>query len=146
MLPISVVFQRFPRLVRDISRKLGKQVNLELHGEQTELDKTVLEKIGDPLVHLVRNAVDHGLEMPERRIASGKNPTGTLRLDAFHQGGNITVEVSDDGAGLNRDAIARKAIERGLIASADGLTEDRKSTRLELQSLMRLSHAVSCWK
>lgn len=125
MLPISVVFQRFPRLVRDISRKLGKQVNLELHGEQTELDKTVLEKIGDPLVHLVRNAVDHGLETPERRVASGKNPTGTLRLDAFHQGGNITVEVSDDGAGLNRDAIARKAIERGLIATADGLTDDQ---------------------
>jgi two-component system chemotaxis sensor kinase CheA len=124
MLPISVVFQRFPRLVRDISRKLGKQVNLELHGEQTELDKTVLEKIGDPLVHLVRNAVDHGLETPDRRIAAGKNPTGTLRLDAFHQGGNITVEVSDDGAGLNRDAIARKAIERGLIASANGLTDD----------------------
>ncbi|MDP2185538.1 MAG: chemotaxis protein CheA [Xanthomonadales bacterium] len=124
MLPISVVFQRFPRLVRDISRKLGKQVNLELHGEQTELDKTVLEKIGDPLVHLVRNAVDHGLEMPDRRVAAGKNPTGTLRLDAFHQGGNITVEVSDDGAGLNRDAIARKAIERGLITSVDGLTDD----------------------
>lgn len=125
MLPISVVFQRFPRLVRDISRKLGKQVSLELHGEQTELDKTVLEKIGDPLVHLVRNAVDHGLEVPDRRVAAGKNPTGTLRLDAFHQGGNITVEVSDDGAGLNRDAIARKAIERGLIASADGLTDDQ---------------------
>ncbi|PKM07115.1 MAG: chemotaxis protein CheA [Gammaproteobacteria bacterium HGW-Gammaproteobacteria-4] len=125
MLPISVVFQRFPRLVRDISRKLGKQVNLELHGEQTELDKTVLEKIGDPLVHLVRNAVDHGLETPDRRVAAGKNPTGTLRLDAFHQGGNITVEVSDDGAGLNRDAIARKAIERGLITSADGLTDDQ---------------------
>jgi len=125
MLPISVVFQRFPRLVRDISRKLGKQVNLVLHGEQTELDKTVLEKIGDPLVHLVRNAVDHGLEMSDRRIAAGKNPTGTLRLDAFHQGGNITVEVSDDGAGLNRDAIARKAIERGLITSVDGLTDDQ---------------------
>ena len=124
MLPISFVFQRFPRLVRDLSLKLGKQVNLELHGEQTELDKTVLEKIGDPLVHLVRNAVDHGFETPERRVAAGKNPTGTLRLDAFHQGGNITVEVSDDGAGLNRDAIARKAIERGLIASADGLSDD----------------------
>ncbi|MDX2299672.1 MAG: chemotaxis protein CheA [Xanthomonadaceae bacterium] len=125
MLPISVVFNRFPRLVRDLSRKLGKQVNLELHGEQTELDKTVLEKIGDPLVHLVRNAIDHGLEVPERRVASGKNPTGTLRLQAFHQGGNITVEVSDDGAGLNRTAIVRKAIERGLIASGDGLSDDQ---------------------
>ncbi len=125
MMPISVVFQRFPRLVRDISHKLGKQVSLELHGEQTELDKTVLEKIGDPLVHLVRNAVDHGLERPDQRIATGKNPTGTLRLDAFHQGGNITVEVSDDGAGLNREAIARKAMERGLITSADDLTDDQ---------------------
>lgn len=124
MLPISVVFQRFPRLVRDLSRKLGKQVNLELHGEQTELDKTVLEKIGDPLVHLVRNAIDHGFELPERRIAAGKVPTGTLRLDAFHRGGNITVEVSDDGAGLNRAAIAGKAVERGLIASAESLSDD----------------------
>src|SRR3546814_5637167 len=114
MLPISVVFQRFPRLVRDISRKLGKQVNLELHGEQTEVDKTVLEKIGDTLVHLVRNAVNHGLEMPERRNASGKNANGTLRLDAFHQGGNITVDVSDDGAGLKRDANASKTKERRL--------------------------------
>lgn len=122
MLPISVVFQRFPRLVRDTARKLGKQVHLELHGEQTELDKTVLEKIGDPLVHLVRNAIDHGLETPERRIASGKPATGTLRLDAYHQGGNIVVEVSDDGAGLNRDAIVRKAIERGLIRSVQGET------------------------
>jgi len=125
MLPISVVFNRFPRLVRDLSRKLGKQVNLELHGEQTELDKTVLEKIGDPLVHLVRNAIDHGLELPDRRVASGKHPTGTLRLRAFHQGGNITVEVSDDGAGLNREAIVRKAVERGLIAVGDGMTDDQ---------------------
>jgi two-component system chemotaxis sensor kinase CheA len=125
MLPISVVFNRFPRLVRDLSRKLGKQVNLELHGEQTELDKTVLEKIGDPMVHLVRNAIDHGLEVPERRVAAGKNPTGTLRLHAFHQGGNITVEVSDDGAGLNRSAIVRKAIERGLISSGDGMSDDQ---------------------
>lgn len=125
MLPISVVFNRFPRLVRDLSRKLGKQVNLELHGEHTELDKTVLEKIGDPLVHLVRNAIDHGLEIPERRVASGKNPTGTLHLHAFHQGGNITVEVSDDGAGLNRAAIVRKAVERGLITSGDGMSDDQ---------------------
>lgn len=125
MLPISVVFNRFPRLVRDLSNKLGKQVNLELHGEQTELDKTVLEKIGDPLVHLVRNAIDHGLEVPARRTASGKPAVGTLRLHAFHQGGNITVEVSDDGAGLNRDAIVRKAIERGLIASGDALSDEQ---------------------
>jgi two-component system chemotaxis sensor kinase CheA len=124
MLPIASVFNRFPRLVRDLSQKLGKQVKLELHGEQTELDKTVLEKIGDPMVHLVRNAIDHGLESPEKRRAAGKNETGTLKLDAFHRGGTIVVEVSDDGAGLNRDAIVRKAIERGLIKSGDGMSDE----------------------
>jgi two-component system chemotaxis sensor kinase CheA len=124
MLPIASVFNRFPRLVRDLSQKLGKQVRLELHGEQTELDKTVLEKIGDPMVHLVRNAIDHGLETPEKRRAAGKNETGTLKLDAYHRGGNIVVEVSDDGAGLNREAIVSKAIERGLIKSGEGLSEE----------------------
>jgi two-component system chemotaxis sensor kinase CheA len=124
MLPIASVFNRFPRLVRDLSQKLGKQVKLELHGEQTELDKTVLEKIGDPMVHLVRNAIDHGLESPDKRRAAGKNETGTLKLDAFHRGGNIVVEVSDDGAGLNRDAIVRKAVERGLIKSGEGMSDD----------------------
>jgi two-component system chemotaxis sensor kinase CheA len=115
MLSIASVFNRFPRLVRDLERKLGKQVRLELHGEHTELDKTVLEKIGDPLVHLVRNAIDHGLESPEQRRAAGKNETGTLRLDAYHEGGNIVVQISDDGAGLNRAAIVAKAEQRGLI-------------------------------
>jgi two-component system chemotaxis sensor kinase CheA len=124
MLPIASVFNRFPRLVRDLSQKLGKQVKLELRGEQTELDKTVLEKIGDPMVHLVRNAIDHGLEMPDKRRAAGKAETGTLKLDAYHRGGNIVVEVSDDGAGLNRDAIVRKAIERGLIASGEGMSDE----------------------
>lgn len=124
MLPIASVFNRFPRLVRDLSLKLGKQVRLELHGEQTELDKTVLEKIGDPLVHLVRNAIDHGLEMPAQRRAAGKGELGTLRLDAFHRGGNIVVEVSDDGAGLDRVAILAKAIQRGLIASDEGMSDD----------------------
>lgn len=124
MLPIGSVFSRFPRLVRDLSNKLGKQVKLDLVGEQTELDKTVLEKIGDPLVHLVRNAIDHGLESPDRRRAAGKGDTGTLRLEAFHRGGSIVVEVSDDGAGLNRQAIINKAVQRGLIASGDNLGDD----------------------
>lgn len=115
MLPIASVFNRFPRLVRDLENKLGKQVRLELHGEQTELDKTVLEKIGDPLVHLVRNAIDHGLELPETRRAAGKPEAGTLRLNAYHEGGNIVVQISDDGAGLNRAAIVSKAEQRGLI-------------------------------
>ncbi len=124
MLPIASVFNRFPRMVRDISQKLGKQVKLELVGEQTELDKTVLEKIGDPMVHLVRNAIDHGLETPDKRRVAGKSDVGTLKLEASHRGGNIVVEVSDDGAGLNRDAIAAKAIQRGLIASGEGLSDE----------------------
>lgn len=123
MLPIASVFNRFPRMVRDIGHKLGKQVKLEMTGEHTELDKTVLEKIGDPLVHLVRNAIDHGLETPERRRAAGKPDTGTLRLEAFHRGGSIVVEVADDGAGLDRGAIVAKAVERGLIANDEGLDD-----------------------
>ncbi|HET6431095.1 chemotaxis protein CheA [Dyella sp.] len=124
MLPIGSVFNRFPRLVRDLSGKLGKNVRLDMHGEHTELDKTVLEKIGDPLVHLVRNAIDHGLEMPDKRRAAGKLEQGTLRLEAFHRGGSIVVEVGDDGAGLNRDAIVAKAIQRGLISSGEGMSDD----------------------
>jgi two-component system chemotaxis sensor kinase CheA len=124
MLPISTVFNRFPRLVRDLAQKLDKKVVLDMRGETTELDKTVLEKIGDPLVHLVRNAIDHGLEMPDKRLAAGKGDTGTLRMEAFHRGGSIVVEVADDGAGLNRDAIVAKAISRGIIASGDDLSDD----------------------
>ncbi|KRE84914.1 chemotaxis protein CheA [Rhodanobacter sp. Soil772] len=123
MLPIGSVFNRFPRLVRDLERKLGKQVKLELHGEHTELDKTVLEKIGDPLVHLVRNAIDHGLEMPAQRKAAGKAETGTLKLNAYHEGGNIVVQISDDGAGLNHAAIVAKAQQRGLIAAGQELSD-----------------------
>jgi two-component system, chemotaxis family, sensor kinase CheA len=125
MLPISTVFNRFPRLVRDLAQKLDKKVVLDLRGETTELDKTVLEKIGDPLVHLVRNAIDHGLEVPAKRQASGKGDTGTLRMEAFHRGGSIVVEVADDGAGLNRDAIVAKAIQRGIIATGDGMGDDQ---------------------
>lgn len=121
MLPIGQVFQRFPRVVHDLETKLGKKVRLNLVGEHTEVDKTVLEKIGDPLTHLVRNAIDHGLETPERRLAAGKAETGQLTLEAFHRGGNVVVEMSDDGAGLNRPAILAKAIERGLVSSGDGL-------------------------
>jgi two-component system chemotaxis sensor kinase CheA len=124
MLPIGSVFNRFPRLVRDLERKLGKQVKLELHGEHTELDKTVLEKIGDPMVHLVRNAIDHGLEMPAQRHAAGKPEAGTLTLDAHHEGGNIIVRISDDGAGLNHERIRAKAVERGLVSPSQQLSED----------------------
>lgn len=119
MLPISFSFNRFPRLVHDLSQKLGKQVELRVSGEQTELDKTVLEKIGDPLVHLVRNSMDHGIESPEQRLAAGKPETGVLQLNACHQGGNIVIQISDDGAGLNRERILDKARERGLVGASE---------------------------
>jgi two-component system chemotaxis sensor kinase CheA len=125
MLPISFVFSRFPRMVRDLSGRLNKQVDLKVNGEQTELDKTVLEKIGDPLVHLVRNSVDHGIEMPDVRTAAGKSPNGTVYLDAYHKGGNITVEVGDDGGGLNKDRILAKARDRGLIGPTEMLSDDQ---------------------
>lgn len=124
MLPISFVFSRFPRLVRDISQQLDKQVELKLIGEQTELDKTVMEKISDPMVHLVRNSLDHGLETPEERVASGKGETGTVTLNAYHQGGNIVIEIIDDGRGLNTKKIKEKAIANGLIEETDELTDD----------------------
>jgi two-component system chemotaxis sensor kinase CheA len=114
MLPIAFVFSRFPRLVRDIASKLGKAVDLKLVGEQTELDKGVIEKIADPLTHLVRNSLDHGLESTEDRVAAGKPANGTITLRAFHQGGNIVIEVSDDGKGLDRNKILAKARSRGM--------------------------------
>ena len=125
MLPIYVVFSRFPRMVRDLAQRLGKQIELKLTGEQTELDKTVLEKIGDPLVHLVRNSIDHGIETPEKRAAAGKIPAGTVHLDACHRGGNIAVEVSDDGGGLDKNRILAKARDRGLVGPNDVLTDEQ---------------------
>ncbi|MGE5469998.1 MAG: chemotaxis protein CheW [Bacteroidota bacterium] len=117
MLPISFVFSRFPRVVRDLSGKLGKQVELKTSGETTELDKGLIERIADPLTHLIRNSLDHGIELPETRVAAGKSPTGTITLKAYHQGGNIVIEVGDDGAGLPRHKILAKARERGLPVS-----------------------------
>ena len=122
MLPISFVFSRFPRVVRDVAGKLGKQVELRTIGEGTELDKGLIEKIADPLTHLVRNSLDHGIEAPDKRIAAGKTAKGTLTLRASHQGGNIVIEVSDDGGGLNRERILGKARERGLAVS-DGMSD-----------------------
>jgi two-component system, chemotaxis family, sensor kinase CheA len=125
MLPISFAFNRFPRLVHDLTDKSGKKVDLKLTGEQTELDKTVMEKIGDPLVHLVRNSLDHGLETPEVRLAAGKNETGLLNLNAYHQGGNIVIEIEDDGAGLNEEKIFNKAVEKGLVNADDKLNPEK---------------------
>ncbi|HLD64859.1 MAG TPA: chemotaxis protein CheA [Pseudomonas sp.] len=117
MLPISFVFNRFPRLVRDTCGKLGKQVELVLRGEHTELDKGVIEKLSDPLTHIVRNSIDHGIETPAERIAAGKPAQGTVRMSAYHQGGRIVVDISDDGRGLNRERILAKAREQGLAVS-----------------------------
>ena len=119
MVPISFSFSRFPRLVHDLSQKLGKKIELKMSGENTEVDKTVIEKIGDPLVHLVRNSLDHGIETPEERVAAGKPETGTVHLGASHRGGNIVIEIRDDGRGLPRDRILDKAIERGLVKADD---------------------------
>lgn len=124
MMPISFAFSRFPRLVRDLGKQLGKKIDLVMLGENTELDKTVMEKIGDPLVHLVRNSMDHGLETTEARLTAGKSEQGTITLNAFHQGGNIVIEVKDDGAGLNEEKIREKAIANGLIQESDTLTPE----------------------
>jgi two-component system chemotaxis sensor kinase CheA len=115
MLPISFCFSRFPRLVRDLSANLGKKIELVTNGEHTEIDKTLIEKIGDPLVHLVRNSIDHGIEMPEQRLAAGKSETGTITLDAYHKGGNIVIEIIDDGKGIDPELIFAKAVEKGLV-------------------------------
>jgi two-component system chemotaxis sensor kinase CheA len=115
MVQIGDTFNRFQRVVRDVSKELNKEINLVITGAETELDKTVIEKIGDPLMHLVRNAMDHGIESAEVRIKNGKPAAGTLRLNAYHDSGSIVIEVADDGAGLNRDRILRKAVEKGLV-------------------------------
>jgi len=117
MMPMDYVFSRFPRMVRDLATKLGKKVEIITRGAATELDKGLIERIVDPLTHLVRNSVDHGIEMPEQRRTAGKGETGKLTLSAAHQGGNIVIEVTDDGGGLSRDRILAKAMQQGLNVS-----------------------------
>ncbi|WP_198659754.1 chemotaxis protein CheA [Rahnella sp. AN3-3W3] len=124
MMPMEFVFSRFPRLVRDLASKLNKQIELTLLGSSTELDKSLIERIIDPLTHLVRNSLDHGVETPEVRIANGKEPTGNLTLSAEHQGGNICIEVIDDGAGLNRERILAKAASQGMNVSENMSDEE----------------------
>ena len=125
MLPISVVFSRFPRMVRDLAQRLEKQVELKINGETTELDKTVLEKIGDPLVHLVRNCVDHGIEKPQQRADAGKNAVGTIHLSASHRGGSIVIEIRDDGRGLDHERIMAKARAQGLVGPNEMLSPEQ---------------------
>ena len=123
MMPMEYVFSRFPRLVRDLASKLDKQVELTLQGSSTELDKSLIERIIDPLTHLVRNSLDHGIESPEKRRAAGKNESGNLILSAEHQGGNICIEVTDDGAGLNRERILAKALSQGMAVN-ENMSDD----------------------
>ena len=125
MMPIGSVFNRFPRLVRDLASKNGKKITLHIHGEGTELDKTVLESIGDPLTHLVRNSADHGLEPPEERVKAGKPEQGVIRLNAYHEGGAVCITITDDGRGLNREKILAKALKQGLIGDGEPLPDDQ---------------------
>lgn len=123
MMQIGGTFARFARVVRDVSRELGKDIHLETSGAETELDKTLIEKITDPLTHLVRNAMDHGIESSEVRLERGKKAAGVVRLNAYHDSGSVVIEVSDDGGGLRREKILRKALERGLVAPGQQLTD-----------------------
>ncbi|WP_417688317.1 chemotaxis protein CheA [Roseibium sp.] len=123
MQPVKSVFARMPRLVRDLSGKLGKKINLRMSGEHTEVDKTIIEELADPLTHMIRNSIDHGMEKPEARIAAGKSEEGTIDLSAAHVGGNIVISISDDGAGINRERVLQIAIEKGIVAPDAGLTD-----------------------
>jgi two-component system chemotaxis sensor kinase CheA len=125
MLPIGRVFNRFPRMIRDLSRELNKKVELVMSGEETELDKSIVEEIGDPLVHIIRNSADHGIEMPDVRVAAGKSETGTVELKAYHEGNSIVIEIRDDGKGLDPIMLKSKAVEKGVISEkeADAMSD-----------------------
>ncbi len=137
MQTIGTIFNKFPRVVRDLARSLGKQIDLQLEGNEVELDKTIIEGLGDPLTHLVRNSADHGIEPPEERIAKGKNPTGTILLKAYHEAGQVIVEIIDDGRGLNTAKIVEKAVAKGLITAeqARGMSEKEKANLIFLPGL-----------
>jgi two-component system chemotaxis sensor kinase CheA len=142
MVQIGGTFSRFQRVVRDVSKELGKDIRLVISGEDTELDKTVVEKIGDPLTHLVRNSMDHGIEPAELRLQRGKPAQGTLRLNAYHDAGSIVIEVSDDGGGLNKDKILAKAVERGLV-KPDQMLSDSEIYNLIFEAGFSTADAVS---
>jgi two-component system chemotaxis sensor kinase CheA len=122
MVPVEQVFNRFPRMVRGIAKDLNKKVHLEIIGAETELDRTVIDEIGDPLVHLLRNSMDHGLEMPAKRLESGKSEEGQVTLKAYHSGNHVFIEVADDGAGINREKVLEKAIKSGVVSEENGAT------------------------
>jgi two-component system chemotaxis sensor kinase CheA len=123
MLPVRHVFERFPRLVRDLARQQGKDIELILEGEGTRVDKAIIDEIGEPLVHLIRNSVDHGIEPPEQRIARGKTPTGTILLSATQESNHVIITIMDDGAGIDAERVRRKAVERGVLKGDESLSE-----------------------
>ncbi|MEJ8546468.1 chemotaxis protein CheA [Brevibacillus borstelensis] len=144
MVPVEQVFNRFPRMIRDLAKDLNKKVNLEIYGAETELDRTVIDEIGDPLVHLLRNSLDHGIESPAQRKQAGKPEEGTIQLRAFHSGNHVFIEVKDDGAGINKDKVLKKALERGVVnpANADTLT-DRQIFELLFSSGFSTAEVIS---
>ena len=142
MVPIQGVFQKMTRVVRDTSRKIGKKVEMVTVGEDTELDRIVVDQIGDPLVHMIRNSVDHGIEKPEDRVKAGKDPVGRVELRAFHQAGNVVIEITDDGAGLNRDKILKKAIDNGVV-SPDAEISDQEVYKLIFSAGLSTAETVT---
>ncbi|MEI2663870.1 chemotaxis protein CheA [Rossellomorea sp. LJF3] len=144
MVPVETVFNRFPRMVRQLARDLNKKIELEIIGAETELDRTVIDEIGDPLVHLIRNALDHGIEMPELRVKNGKPEQGTVKLKAYHSGNHVFIELEDDGAGINKERVLEKAIQKGIVSdeAAHTLT-DRQIYELILASGFSTAEQIS---
>ena len=144
MIPVETVFNRFPKMVRQLARDLNKKVELEIIGAETELDRTVIDEIGDPLVHLIRNALDHGIESPAERVAKGKPEEGTVTLRAYHSGNHVFIELEDDGAGVNRERVLAKAIKSGIVTEemAETLT-DRQVAELILASGFSTAEKIS---
>ena len=144
MVPVGQVFNRFPRMVRDISRELNKEINLIIEGEETELDRTVIDEIGDPLMHILRNSVDHGVESADERRAAGKNPVGEVKLIASHEGNNVVIDIEDDGKGVNPEFIKRKAVEKGVITQQEAdKMEDNEAVRIIFASGFSTANVVT---
>lgn len=144
MVPVETVFNRFPRMVRQLARDLNKKINLEVIGAETELDRTVIDEIGDPLVHLLRNAIDHGIEMPEKRLQQGKPEEGTIKLKAYHSGNHVFIEIEDDGAGINREKVLNKALSKGILSEEEAAAlTDKQVFELILASGFSTAETIS---
>jgi two-component system chemotaxis sensor kinase CheA len=142
MLPVRHVFERFPRLVRDLARQQGKDIELILEGETTRVDKAIIDEIGEPLVHMIRNSVDHGIEPPQLRVARGKTPTGTILLSASQESNQVVITIMDDGAGIDPDRLRRKAVARGLLKDGESVS-DREAVQLIFSQGFSTSEAVT---